>query len=415
MKAVTLRQARQFDRSDPLSGLRSRFDPAPEPIYMDGNSLGRPTRESIAAVERLLRRWQESLVSGWSEWIEWPRTLGDRLAPLIGAEPGEVLVCDSTSVNLYKCVRAALSAQPGRPNLLGDGSDFPTDRYILEGIADETQGSLRLVPFDEIEGPEPESLAAHLDDDVAVVVLSQVNYRSGVLTDMKALTEVAHEAGALAVFDLSHSVGAVPIDLEGCGVDMAVGCTYKYLGGGPGSPAFVYVRRDHQSLRQPLWGWFGRRNQFRMGPGYEPDEGISRYLVGTPPIVSLATLQVALEMIEEATIEEIRRKGTALTEMMVQLHDAWLAPHGVTLGSPRDPDRRGAHVAFRHEHGYRISRALIDRHDVIPDFREPNIVRYGAPALYTRFEDVWQAMERFRACLEQRSYEHYDDVRSRIT
>lgn len=415
MKTSSLEAVRERDRSDPLGSLRSKFDPAPEPIYMDGNSLGRPPIASIEAVQRLLSRWREELVSSWSEWIDWPTRLGDRLAPLVGAGPDEVLVCDSTTVNLYKCVRAALSEDPGRRVLVGDASDFPTDRYLLEGIATETDRSFRLVPFNEMEGPQPEVLAENLAGDVAVVVLSHVNYRSGALCDMRALTRTAHEAGALVVFDLSHSVGAVPIDLEGSGVDMAVGCTYKYLNGGPGCPAFLYVRREHQHLLQPLWGWFGRKDQFRMGPGYDPAGGITRYLAGTPPIVSMATLEASLSVIEEATIPEIRRKGAALTEMMLELHDSWLAAHGVTLGTPRDPDRRGAHVAFRHEHGYRISRALIERHGVIPDFREPDIVRYGVSSLYTRYEDVWQAMTRFRACLEERTYEEFDGVRSRIT
>ena len=328
-------------------------------------------------------------MTAWLDWIDLPLEVGDALAPVVGAQAGEVLVADSTTVNLYKLAHAALDVRKGA--IVARAGDFPTDRYVLQGLAVARGRDLRLV----------DDVAAALAPPVALLCLSHVDYRTGALEDVPAMTAAAHRAGALALWDLSHSAGAVPVELTASGADLAVGCTYKYLNAGPGSPAYLWVRSELlPTLRSPIWGWFGQRDQFAMGPEYDPVDGIGRFLAGTPPVLGLAAVEEGAALIAEAGIQRLRDKSVALTSLVVALHDAWLAPLGFELGTPRDPDRRGAHVSLRHPDAWRICRALIEHADVVPDFRRPDSIRYGLPPIYTRFVDAWDAVDRLRRLVE---------------
>src|SRR4051812_32085088 len=414
--------AAALDAADPLAGFRQRFtgteeDAADRLLYLDGNSLGRLPRETPAAVARVVeRQWGDGLVGSWADWIGEATRLGDALAAgVLGARPGEVLVADSTSVNLYKLLVAGARARPGRDVLVCTADDFPTDRYVVAGVAEALGLTVRELPADIDEGLDAATLDAALDDRVAVVVLSSVAYRSGALADVAAVTRRVHDAGALVLWDLSHAVGAVPVELTAVGADLAVGCTYKYLNGGPGAPAFLYVRRDLQEqLRSPIQGWFGQRDQFEMGPVYEPAAGIERFGVGTPPVIGMAAVDVGVGLVAEAGIDPLAAKGRALCELMAALGEAWLTPHGVTLASPRDPARRGSHLTFAHPQAWQLTQALIDR-SVVPDFRTPDRVRLGPAPLYTRFVDIWDAMQRFREILESGAQESYPAERARVT
>ncbi len=393
--------AAALDAADPLASFRDRFViDDPELIYLDGNSLGRLPRATIERLAEVARgEWGGELIRGWDHWLTYPLEVGARLAPLIGADPDEVTLADSTTVNVYRLAIAALDARPGRSVIVTDRPNFPTDRYVLEGIASARGLTIRWLEPDPVDGPTPADVADALADDVALVTLSHVNYRSAAIADLPAITSLAHDAGALVLWDLSHSGGSVPVGLREHGVDLAAGCTYKYLNGGPGAPAYVYVRRELQArLRQPIWGWFGQRDQFAMGQGYDPEPDIRRYLVGTPGILGLTAADVGISLSAEAGIEAIRAKGIALTEYAIALHDAWLAPLGCTVGSPRDSARRGAHVAVRHPEARRLTRELIAR-KVIPDFREPDSIRLGLSPLTTSFGDVHRGVAAIRELL----------------
>jgi kynureninase len=391
--------AEALDAADPLAAFRHRFvidDPAL--IYLDGNSLGRLPRSTVARLARLVEReWGAELVGRWDRWLDLPVAVGNLIGTeLLGAQSGEVIVADSTTLNFYRLVVAALDARPDRRSVVTDRSNFPTDRYVLQGLAAARDLSLRWVEPDPVEGPQAADIATALDDDVALVTLSHVNYRSSAVADLPGITRLAHDAGALMLWDLSHAVGSVPVGLEQHGVDLAVGCTYKYLNAGPGSPAFLYVRRALQEdLRNPVQGWFGQRNQFAMGPQYEPESGIRGWLAGTPSVPGLAGVEEGARLCAEAGIAAIRAKGMALTELAIELHDAWLARIGFSLGSPRSASRRGAHVALRHPAGRDLSRRLAEV-AVVTDFREPDSIRLGFSPLTTRFVDVWEALARLR-------------------
>ena len=405
LAAVDRAQAEALDVADPLAPFRERFvlDDG-DRIYVDGNSLGRLPRDTPARVAVRVEEWGRRLVGAWPDWIDLPLEVGDVLAPLVGAREGELLVADSTTVNLYKLAHAALDGREGA--IVARAGDFPTDRYVLQGLARARGRELRLV----------DDVAGALDPPVALLCLSHVDYRTGALEDLPGLTAAAHDSGALALWDLSHSAGAVPVDLTAAGADLAVGCTYKYLNGGPGAPAFLYVRTDLQeSLRSPIWGWFGQRDQFVMGPRYDPVDGIGRFLAGTPPVLDLAAVETGARLLGEAGVERLRAKSVALTSLVVELHDAWLASLGFELGTPREPERRGAHVSLRHPDAWRICRALIERADVVPDFRRPDSVRYGLPPIYTRFVDAWDAVDRLRRLVEEGIHLETDAGTARVT
>jgi kynureninase len=407
-RALTREHAAALDAADPLAEFRERFVFADqERIYLDGNSLGRLPVATRDRLRDLVEEWGDRLVSGWPDWIDAPARVGDAIAEgVIGARPGEVVVGDSTTVNLYKLCSAALELGEGA--LVTDRDNFPTDRYVLEGLAAQRGLELRMID-------RPDDLAAALDG-AAVIVLAHVAYRTGEIADMAGLTALARERGARVVWDLSHSAGAIPVDLRGAGVELAVGCTYKYLNAGPGAPAFLYVAKELQPrLRSPIWGWFGQRDQFEMDRSYDPVEGIGRFLAGTPPIIDVAAVEEGVRVTAEAGVERLRTKALAQCELIVALHDAWLAPLGFGLGSPRDPQRRGSHVSLRHPEAWPICRALIERAAVVPDFRGPDSIRLGVAPLYTRFADVWDALDRLRGLVERGEHRLVDAARSRVT
>jgi kynureninase len=409
-------RAEHLDGSDPLASFRDRFViDDPETIYLDGNSLGRlpvATRESIGA---LVDQWGSWLVRGWHDWIDLPERVGDELArAALGARPGEVIVSDSTTVNLFKLASAALDVAHHARAIVTDAHNFPTDRYVLDGLARQRGLELRLFEPDPVEGPLLEDVArACAGGDVGLVCLSHVGYRSGALADVEAITR---EAGARVLWDLSHSVGVVPIELTKWGVELAVGCTYKYLNAGPGAPAFLYVREELQEeLQTPIWGWFGQREQFAMERSYDPEPGIRSFLAGTPPILDLTAVRVGVELVADAGVGSLRKKAMTLTDLIVDLHDDWLAPLGFELASPRDAERRGAHVSLRHGEAWPISRAMIGRARVIPDFRGPDLIRLGVPPLYTRAVDVWDALDRLRGLVERGEQRDVDVSPQRVT
>jgi kynureninase len=410
--------ARALDAADPLAPFVAESIVAePDLLYLDGNSLGRLTHRSRRRLLRVIDdEWAGGLVRSWEAWIDLPVRVGDALARhLLGAEAGEVVVGDATTVNLYKAASAAIAARPGTRAIVTDDDNFPTDRYVLEGLAAQHGLEYREVRSDPVDGPDADAIGAALDG-AALLSLSHVAYGSGAVADMPGLTALAHEHGALALWDLSHSVGSVPVELAATGADLAVGCTYKYVNGGPGAPAFTYVRRDLQEeLRQPIWGWFGQRDQFAMGPGYRPVDGIGSWLTGSPAVLGLACVDAGVALLADAGIERLRAKGMALTSLIVDLADAWLTPLGFELASPRAAERRGSHVALAHAEAWRISRALIDVAGVVPDFRAPDRVRLGPAPIATRFVDVWDALDRLRRLVQGGAHERHVLAPRRVT
>jgi kynureninase len=400
---IDLERARALDAADPLAAFRDRFViPDPEVVYLDGTSLGRPPIAAVEAIERIGRTWSEVLIRGWTDesWLDYPFRVGDQLATgVLGAAADEVAVTDSTTVNLYRLAVAALDARTPRRVVLIERSEFPTDRYVVEGLARERDLEIRWLAGDPVEGLSTAPIAAALDGDVALVVLSAVNYRSAAIANIALVTAAARDAGALVIWDLSHAAGSIPVELGANRVDLAVGCTYKYLNGGPGAPAFLYVRREIQDeLRPPIHGWFAQRDQFEMGPQFEPRDGIAGWLVGTPGIIGLAAAEAGIALTAEAGIDRIRAKGSALATYAIELVDGWLAPLGCTLGSPRNVSRRGSHVSIRHPEARRLTTKLIER-GVIPDFRAPDSIRIGLSPLTTSFEDVHRGFAALRDLL----------------
>jgi kynureninase len=402
--------AQALDDADPLRAFRDRFVFADdEAIYLDGNSLGRLPIETPKRLAELIEKsWGKRLIRAWSDgWMELPLVIGDRIGTeLLGAVPGQVAVADSTTVCFYKLASAALAARSGRSEIVTDRDNFPTDRYVLESLAERFGMRIRWLEADPARGPGPEQVAALVSEETALVSFTHVNYRSAFVLDMASITRIAHEAGALTLWDLSHTVGALPVQLDSAGADLAVGCTYKYLNGGPGAPAFLYVAQRHQeTLRQPIWGWLGRRDPFEMAPGYKPAEGIGAMLSGTPPVLALTATSVGAELVIEAGIDAIREKGIALTEYAIALADELLEALGMSVGSPREASRRGAHVALVHPDARALSRRLIDD-GVIVDFRTPDVIRIGLSPLTTRFVDVWDGVNRLRELLAASAVHH---------
>lgn len=411
--------ALRLDAADPLASFCGRFVVEdPDLIYLDGNSLGRLPVQTVDALDAVVReQWGRRLIRSWSDWIDDPVRVGDLVGRhLLGAASGQVLVCDSVTVNLYKLAVAAVRARPGRHVIVTDDDNFPTDRYVLAGVAAEHGLEYREVSSDIDGGLDPGALAAAIGDDTALVCLSHVAYRSGALLDMAAVTRIVHQAGALVLWDLSHSAGSVPIRLDADGADLAVGCTYKYLNAGPGAPAFCYVRGDLiDDLRQPIRGWFGQRDQFAMGPRYEPAPGIARFLTGTPPIAGIHAVEAGVAVLAEAGIAALRAKGMTMTDYLVKLADASLTPLGFGLASPRDPARRGSHVTLHHPDAWKISQALIEHARVVPDFRTPQRLRLGPAPAYTRYVDIWEGLDRIRRVVADGSYRDYPEQPARVT
>ena len=403
-------KSHHLDEVDPLRSFRERFVVGEDLIYLDGNSLGRLPKATITATRNLVEReWASELVLGWDHWIDQGVAVGDKLAPLIGASTGEVAVCDQTSVNLYKVASAALTAS-GRKDVITDRGNFPSDRYILEGIATSHGGEVIWLD----EDPSTDDIAGALTDTVGVVSLSHVAYRSGMMLDGAAITRVVHDAGAYMVWDLAHSAGSVPVALNDWNADLAVGCTYKYLNGGPGAPGFLYVRGDLQTvLEQPIPGWYSHSNQFAMSADYDPAQDIRRFIIGTPPMASLVGTEVGIDLTAEAGIHALRTKSLLLTDLFIEGIDA-LGNTGVTVVTPRDHDARGSHVTLAHPNAYQISQAL-RAHSVIPDFREPNLVRFGFTPLYTTFTEVSLAIDVFARIMVSQEYQKYPTTRLAVT
>ena len=391
-----LPDAEQLDRDDPLAHLRERYVGSETSlVYLDGNSLGRPLRSTAERLATFVTdEWGGRLIRGWDEsWMELPLVVGDEIAAAcLGAAPGQTTVGDSTTVLLYKALRAACALRPDRTEVVLCRDDFPTDRYVAASVARELGLSLRWVEVDPAAGVTPESVAAQLSERTACLLLSHVAYRSAWLAYAPAVTAAAHDAGAVVLWDLSHSVGSVPLALDDWGVDLAVGCTYKYLGGGPGSPAFVYVASRHlDRVDQPVTGWMGHAEPFAMGPEWTPAPGIRRMISGTPPVVGMLALRDTVDTIAEVGMEAVRAKSVALTSYAVELADELLAPLGAELASPRDPDRRGGHVTMDHPRMREVVARLWER-DVIPDYRDPGGLRIGLAPLSTSFAEVGAGM-----------------------
>jgi kynureninase len=401
--------AESLDAADPLAPFRDRFAIADDGvIYLAGNSLGRLPTDTSGRIDEVVReQWGRRLIRSWSEgWMDVPLEVGDRLgAALLGARPGETVVCDNVTLNIFKVLHAALSLRPDRTTIVVHRGEFPTDRYVAAEAAAQRGASLRWIgPLDpgavEIDPVTPSDIAAALHDDVAAVLLSVVDYRSAALVDVLAITRVVHDAGAVMIWDCSHAVGSVPLALADADADLAIGCTYKYVNGGPGAPAFIWANeRLHDQLNNPVPGWMGHADVFAMGPGYRPAPGIRRFMTGTPSAIALAAVDVGVGLLAEAGMPAVRAKSVALTSYAVELADTWLAPLGVALASPRDAAQRGSHITLRHPDAQALTQALTDR-GVIPDFRHPDGVRVGLAPLTTRFVDVHDGLLALRTLVE---------------
>jgi kynureninase len=414
--------ARHLDQEDELASFREAFVfPEADLVYLDGNSLGRLPGRTVERMRTAVEEeWGRDLIRGWNAgWWDSSRRVGDKIGLLLGAAPGQVVVSDTTSINLFKLVMAALGMRPGRSRIVSDVLNFPSDLYVLQGCVRLLGDAhhIQLVPSDDGVTVEQSALFDAIDDQTALVTLSHVVFKSGFLYDAQAVTERAHEVGAMVLWDLGHSAGVVPIELDRWNVDLAVGCTYKYLNGGPGAPAYLYVRGDLQEQAvSPIWGWFGQRSPFDFELEYEPADGISRFLVSSPPILSTLAMEAGLGILEEAGIERIRRKSVLLTSYLVYLVETSLLPLGFALGSPREASQRGSHVSIRHREGYRINRVLTEEMGVLPDFREPDNIRLGLSPLYTSFAEVWEAVDRIKRVAQEKQYlRYFPGSRSTVT
>ncbi|WP_284736090.1 kynureninase [Dongia deserti] len=394
--SISLQHCREMDTADPLARYRDAFALPERIVYLDGNSLGALPKQAEQRVRDVMaRQWGQDLIKSWNlhDWIGAPQRVGAKIARLIGAQPHEVVVADSTSLNVFKALDAVLRLRPDRHIILSDDGNFPTDLYMAQGLAKllGAKHELKIVSSDQI--------TASLTKDVAVLMLTEVDYRTGQLHDMAALTKAAHDTGALTLWDLAHSAGAFPVDLNGCGADFAVGCGYKYLNGGPGAPAFIFVaERWHERAEQPLFGWMGHDAPFAFDLDYRPRPGIDRFLVGTPPILSLTALEAGLDLFADVELGSLRRKSGALGDLFIALVEQELPDSGLVLASPRSAAERGSQVSFRHPEGYPIMQALIAR-GVIGDFRAPDILRFGFAPLYVSFVDIWDAVAQLKAVM----------------
>jgi kynureninase len=424
MKVTDRAYALELDKNDPIAEYRSKFVITdPNLCYLDGNSLGRLPHATVKAVSDFLsQEWGKEVVTGWSHWIDEAQVAGDLLGrAALGAGPGQVLVCDTTSVNFYQLCLAAINARPGRKTIITDAANFPTDRYILEGIA--RQLSLNLVIIDnedsaiaENERITAEILEKYMSEDVALVTLEVIQYRSGARSDLQSITDLARSYGALVVWDASHAAGAIEMNFDANGVDLAVGCTYKYGNSGPGSPAWLYVNKRIQSeLQVPIQGWFANEDQFGMGPHFEKAEGIRGFQIASPSIIGIRSVQIAFAMIDEVGIDAIASKAAIGTQMMIDLYDEWLAPLGYTLLTSRNPKERGGHISIGHPDAAKICVALRKLANVIPDYRTPDTIRLAIAPLPTSYVEVWDGFQRIRDLTESRQYEEIEGSDSRVT
>lgn len=412
-------EATALDDADPLARFRDHYVHAePDLIYLDGNSLGRLPQAAVDTIEDVTnRQWGERLIRSWNEgWWELQLRLGDKLAPIVGARPGELIISDSTSVNLYKLALATVLAAPeGRNKIVTDDLNFPTDVYILDGIARQHDLEFEVVSSDGANGPV-DALRQAIDETTLLVSLSHTTFKSGYTYDMAEVTGMTHDSGAMVLWDCSHSAGSVPIDFEATGVDLAVGCTYKYLNGGPGSPAFLYVRKTLQErLGNPIAGWWGHAEPFGFDLEFTPVSGIRRFHSGTMPILSLAVIEPGIDDILDAGMDAIRRKSVQLTSFLIDQSDSHLEPLGITLATPRDPEWRGSHVSLAHEKAWPITRALLEEAMVIPDFRTPDNIRLGLSPLYTSFIDIHTAIIRLRELVGSERHLDYVDATATVT
>lgn len=424
MKVTDRAYALELDKNDPLAEYRSKFVITdPNLCYLDGNSLGRLPHATVKAVSDFLsQEWGNEVVTGWSHWIDEAQVAGDLLGrAALGAGPGQVLVCDTTSVNFYQLCLAAINARPGRKTIITDAANFPTDRYILEGIAKQLSMNLVIIDNEDPAIADNELITAELlekymTEDVALVTFEVIQYRSGARTDIQSVTDLARSYGALVVWDASHAAGAIEMNFDANGADLAVGCTYKYGNSGPGSPAWLYVnKRVQKELQVPIQGWFANEDQFGMGARFEKAEGIRGFQIASPSIVGIRSVQIAFGMIEEAGIDVIASKAAMGTQMMIDLFDEWLAPLGYTLLTSRNPQERGGHISLGHPDAAKICIALRKFANVIPDYRTPNAIRLAMAPLPTSYVEVWDGFARIRDLTENRQYEEVQGSDSRVT
>ncbi|MFM2154515.1 MAG: hypothetical protein RL382_416 [Actinomycetota bacterium] len=424
MKVTDRQYAEELDKKDPLAHFKSQFVIGdPQMCYLDGNSLGRLPKATITAINDFMtKEWGPEIVTGWSHWVDEAQPTGDLLGEAaLGAAAGQVLVCDTTSVNFYQLCLAAIHARPGRKTIITDAANFPTDRYILDGIA--KQFGLNLVIIDN-EDPAiatheritTEVLAPYLNDDVAMVTLEVIQYRSGARTDLKSITDQVRAIGALVVWDASHAVGAIELNLDANGVDLCVGCTYKYGNSGPGSPAWLYVsKRVQKELQVPIQGWFAQDAQFEMGPVFERSQTIRGFQIASPSLMGIRCVQTAFAMIKEAGIDAIAHKAAVGTQMMIDLYDEWLAPLGIELNTSRDPKQRGGHISLVHPDAAQICIAMRTMSNVIPDYRTPNSIRLAISPLPTSYVEIWDGLARMRDLVASGRYKEVEEGGSRVT
>ncbi len=424
MKVTDRRYALDLDSKDPLAHFRSQFvNTDPDICYLDGNSLGRLPHATVKAVNDFMtKEWGQQVVAGWAHWVDEAQSTGDLIgAAALGVATGQMLACDTTSVNFYQLCLAAIAARPERKTIITDAANFPTDRYILEGIAKAFKLKLIIIDNETSGKAENEQITAkilqpYLSNDVALVALEVIQYRSGARNDIKSITDLVRKYGGLVVWDASHAVGAIELNLDASGADLAVGCTYKYGNSGPGSPAWLYVsKRIQHELQVPIQGWFAQGDQFEMGAKFERADGIRGFQIATPPIIGLRCVQTSFSMIKEAGIDAIALKAATGTEMMIDLYDAWLADFGMRLLTTRSAKERGAHISIGHPEAARICVALRQFSNVIPDFRTPNTIRLAISPLINSYVEIWDGFQRIRELMATKEYEKVQESGGRVT